>query len=87
MYDFTGKQLCWNLLLIKFIKKETQLQVFSCEFCETFKDTFFYRTSLLGVSASKSTQSLFYPRDKNLLIDSDSINTKPLYQVITCVKH
>ena len=27
-----------------FIKKETLTQVFSCEFCEIFKKTFFYRT-------------------------------------------
>ena len=28
-------------LLIKFIKKETLAQVFSCEFCEMFKNAFF----------------------------------------------
>ena len=28
-----------------FIKKETLAQVFSCEFCEIFKNTYFYRTS------------------------------------------
>ena len=27
-----------------FIKKEALAQVFSCEFCETFKNKFFYRT-------------------------------------------
>ena len=27
-----------------FIKKETLTQVFSCEFCEVFKNTFFHRT-------------------------------------------
>ena len=27
-----------------FLKKETLTQVFSCEFCEIFKNTFFYRT-------------------------------------------
>ena len=31
----------WNI-----IKKETLTQVFSCEFCEIFKSTFFYRTPL-----------------------------------------
>ena len=30
-----------------FIKKETLAQVFSCEFCEISKNTFFYRTPLL----------------------------------------
>ena len=28
-----------------FIKKETPAQVFSCEFCEIFKNTYFYKTS------------------------------------------
>ena len=27
------------------MKKETLAQVFSCEFCEIFKNTFFYRTT------------------------------------------
>ena len=45
---FTGKQLFQGLFLskvagqvCKFIKKETLAQVFSCEFCEIFKNTFF----------------------------------------------
>ena len=43
---FTGKQLSQCLFLNKveacdFIKKETLAQVFSCEFCEIFKKTFF----------------------------------------------
>ena len=29
---------------LKFIKKETLTQVFSCEFCEIFENNFFYRT-------------------------------------------
>ena len=33
--NFTGKQLCWSLFLAK---------VFSCEICEIFNNTFFYRT-------------------------------------------
>ena len=35
----------WN-----FIKKEILAQVFSCEFCEISKNTFFYRTSLVAAS-------------------------------------
>ena len=31
-----------------FIKKETLAQVFSCEFCEIYKDNFFYRTPLVA---------------------------------------
>ena len=33
---------------INFIKKETLSQVFSCEFCEVFKNTFFYWTPLVA---------------------------------------
>ena len=47
---FTGKHLCQSLFLNKIvgqspvcnpIKKKTMTQVFSCEFCEIFKNTFF----------------------------------------------
>ena len=37
---FTGKHLCWPEAC-NFIKKETLSQVFSREFCEIFKSTFF----------------------------------------------
>ena len=33
-----------------FIKKETLAQVFSCEFCEISKNTFYYRTPLVAAS-------------------------------------
>ena len=33
-----------------FIKKETLAQVFSCEFCEVSKNTFFYRIPLVTAS-------------------------------------
>ena len=53
----TGKHLCQSLFLNKvagracnFIKKETLAQVFSCEFSETSKNTFFYRTPLVASS-------------------------------------
>ena len=36
--------------LIKCIKKETLAEVFSCEFCETFKNTSFYRATLVAAS-------------------------------------
>ena len=36
--EFTGKHLCQSLL---FNKEETLALVFSCEFCELFKSTFF----------------------------------------------
>ena len=34
------------------LKKETLVQVFSCEFCEIFKNTFFYRTPPVAASVS-----------------------------------
>ena len=58
---FTGKHLCQSLFLnkvgglwlqaCKFIKSEILTQVFSCEFCEIFKNTFIYRTPLLDAPA------------------------------------
>ena len=57
---FAGKHLCQALFLNKvaglrldasnFIKKETLAQVFSCEFCEIFKNTYF--TEHLRMTAS-----------------------------------
>ena len=54
---FIEKQLCHSLFLIKlqtetcnFIKKETLAQVFSCEFCEISKNSFFHRTPLVAAS-------------------------------------
>ena len=35
-----------------FLKKETLAQVFSCEFCEIFKNTFFYRTTMVAASGN-----------------------------------
>ena len=32
------------------LQKETLAQVFSCEFCEIFEKTYFYRTSLVAAS-------------------------------------
>ena len=57
---FTGKYLCQSLLFDKvaglrsevcnFIKKDTLAQVFSCEFCEIFKNNLFYGTPLMAAS-------------------------------------
>ena len=41
---FTGKHLYQSLQACNVIKKETLARVFSCEFCEISKSTFFYRT-------------------------------------------
>ena len=54
---FTGKHLRQSLFLIKLQAwglqlywKETLTQVFSCEFCELFNDTFFHRTPPVAAS-------------------------------------
>ena len=50
---FTGKHLCQSLFFgLQFIKKETLAQVFSCECCEIFKNTFLYRTKQVARSVS-----------------------------------
>ena len=47
---FTGKHLRWNLLLIN----EASTQVFSCEYCDIFKSSFLYRTTLVAASGDVS---------------------------------
>ena len=45
---FSGKHL--RPEACNFIKKKTLVQVFSCELCEIFKNTFLYRISPLAAS-------------------------------------
>ena len=42
----TGGVLCKKVILENFTKKETLVQMFSCEFCEISKNTFFTNTSV-----------------------------------------
>ena len=42
----------------KFVKKDTLAQVFSCEFCEPSKNTFFSRTPLVAASEFLKTTFL-----------------------------
>ena len=57
---FTGKHLCQSFFFNKVVslrpvtllKKVTLAQVFSCEFCEIFKNIFFYRTPLVAASVN-----------------------------------
>ena len=62
---FTGKHLCQSLLFnnvpgpCNFIKKETLAQVFSCEFCEISKNTFFTEHIWATASVFKSQRSTF----------------------------
>ena len=44
--DITKKNEVLEAEACNFIKKETLAQVFSCEFCKIFKDTFLCRTPL-----------------------------------------
>ena len=46
---FTRKYLCQSLFLNK-VAQETLAQVFSCEFCEISKNTFFKRRLLVAPS-------------------------------------
>ena len=59
---FTGKHLCQSLFFrpeaCNFIKKEALAQVFSCEFCEIFKNTFFQRTPPVATSALSYSEFL-----------------------------
>ena len=70
---FTGKRMCWSLFLIKlqdwrpvFLFKETLTQVFFCEYCEIFKNSFFTGTP------SHYTFLKFY-----LMIDIWYVNSPP----------
>ena len=49
-----------------FIKKETQALVFSCEVCGFFKNTFFYRTSLVTASENWILNEKFHGRSLGL---------------------
>ena len=62
---FTGKNLCEGLFFNKaaleaLTKKETLAQVFSCEFCEISKSTFFYRTTLVIAPETRPLRAEWY---------------------------
>ena len=55
--NFIEKHLCWSLFLInlqawglQIYQKKTPTQVLSIETCESFKNTFSYRTPLVDAS-------------------------------------
>ena len=53
--------LCWpEFCNCNFIKKETLTRLFSCKFCEIFKNTFFYRTPLVVLSVINPSNFFFY---------------------------
>ena len=54
----TGKHLCWSLFWLK-LRQETPTQVFSCEYCENFKNTYFgkhLRTAVSGLKKVKAEE-------------------------------
>ena len=51
---FTGKHLCQSLFFNKVIKKEILAHVFSCEFCDIFKNTFLQRLAVKLETTRKS---------------------------------
>ena len=51
---FTGKHLGQRRQAYNFIKKETLAQVFSCEFWEIFKKTFFHITPLVAACGMRA---------------------------------
>ena len=50
---FTGKHLCQSLRPATLLKKRL-VQVFSCEFCDISKNTFYYRTPSVAACALSS---------------------------------
>ena len=63
---FIGEHVCWSLFLIKMqafrptaLLKNTQTQVFSCEYCETFKNASFEEYLQMAVSVSEIQQTVF----------------------------
>ena len=82
---FTGKRLCQSLFLIKlqasvynFFKKETLAQIFSCEFCETFKSIIF--TEHLRATASETSIMKFFVKIFN---DYQLIYCKSTHYLLT----
>ena len=66
------------------IKKETQGQVFSCEFCEISKNTFLYRTPLVVASETRSKEfQKNYVAWKILCMCNFSIFIEPILLIFT----
>ena len=62
--NFTGKHLCWSLFLTQFFTnfiKNTPTQVFSCEICKNFKNTFFLQNTSSGCFCQKRLQCRCLP--------------------------
>ena len=79
---FTGKYLCLSLFFNKlkhfFIKKQILAQVFSCEFCEIFKNTFFYRAPPVAAFAlpKEFAQSCKLCNYKYMIVSTQKANAE-----------
>ena len=83
---FTGKHLCQSLFFnevaggaCNFIKKEILAPVFSCEFCEIPKNTFF--TEHVLVTASE--YCLLHCQRINNLLSLKQISFAPMIQILS----
>ena len=75
-----------KLQACNFNKKETQAKVFSCEFCEIFKNTYCYRTPLMAVSINIQVYCIMIYIDCRLLskiIDTYKIVLTGYYMLYT----
>ena len=61
--DLKLQASAWN-----FISKKTLVQVFSCEFCEIFKNVLFYRTHLVAASDFWKTATATQQSVKSILV-------------------
>ena len=75
---FTGKHLRQSLL----IKNETLVQVFSCEFCKIFKNTFFYRTPLVNASRAYTYSTIIFRTIYTYAKLSKDLEKLGLYQLL-----
>ena len=57
------------------IKKETSTQMFSCQFCEILKNTFFCRTPLVAASVNLLLLRIYRP--ESLIKDAESFVSVP----------
>ena len=67
-YDKNSRQTLANHRpeACNFIKKETVAQVFSCEFCEIYKNIFYYRTPLLAAPGVVINFAILEPFSKKV---------------------
>ena len=75
---FTGKHLCQSFFFNKacnFIKKEILAQMFSCEFYEISRNTFFQRTPLVATSGRYSVMFSWEEKTNSQSIKSKTVNS------------